>query len=268
MDQTYTDRLHGFGFDQMLYSSPERFVLLKFSIPSSKQIQLDVLQTHSKGFYVFKKDGEEIFAVYFYGFTKQQVENFDFGLKKSARFSFSLLPQAQADEDACPPSQLVKYAQYFGTAMVPQVFLQRAANCAVTALPHVWESTKGLWNSAVELVTEPSKAWDKIVHNAEMFAQFVKEIDTRVVQMFDALKGVDPELAQHLVCSAIGEMAPDIALMIVGGVTAGKLAARMALMVEQLSRKATFLKNISKIFRSNPELAKNLATGAMSCAAK
>lgn len=272
MDQTYTSRLHGFGFDQMLYLSPEKFVLLKFSIPVEAKVRLDQLETHEKGFYIFKKDEfGKIYTLFFYGFSKTEIESYNLDFNKTAFFSFAIVPTAYADtNDQCEkPSQLEKYATYYATSMMPHVFGQRAANCLVTAAPQAWEATKGLASDIVDFVSSPIQTtWNKIVSRAESFAQFVKEIDSRAGEMWNALKGVDPELAQHMLCTALGDMAPDIVALILGGASAARLSARLSLMIQKLSTMTEKLKSISTIFRSHPQLAKSIGGGLVSCAAR
>ncbi len=271
MDQTYTSRLHGFGFDQMLYLSPEKFVLLKFSIPEQAKLNLDQLETHEKGFYIFKKNEfGKIYAIFYYGFSKAEAEQYSHESKNNAFFSLAILPVAFAEsEEKCEPSQLEKYANYYATSMMPHVFAQRAVNCLVTAAPQAWESTKGLASDLVDFVSSPVQTtWNKIVQKAEAFAQFVKEMDSRASEMWNALKGIEPELAQHMLCTALGDMAPDIVALIVGGASAVRLSARLTLLIQKLSSMAAKTKGISNIFRTHPQLAKTLGGGLVSCAAR
>jgi hypothetical protein len=254
------------GLDQVYANSGfSKTVFVKMGLQLDNAKYENQLLAHPKGFlFQFLIQKKWSVAVFFHGLdaatTKDMIGELQrsfmtfkiSGRNKTAVLQNLLLPPARAEACLHRPALNTVY-QGMASALNDQGATQREGSCITEA----WDSMKnstlrkiaGIPEFFEELSTDPRKAWSSVVERFQNLVKLATHIKSEISKAIDASAQLSGVMTSDLVCTFIGEMAPDVVLMIAGGLGSAKLLLTIANYAKRLASVQKFLAYLSKTAR-------------------
>ncbi len=253
----------GDGMDQV-FAGPGfgKTVFIKMGLKPEQSKYENQLLSHPKGFlYHFSVHRKWSVAVFFHGLdlatTKGLIAQLQESLaslpatteSKGAVLQKFLLPTAKAA--VCLPRRALKTTfEGMASALNDQGATQQEGSCITEA----WDSLKnsslrkiaGIPEFFEELTTDPRQAWNSVVERFQNIVKFAANIKTEISKAIDASAQLSGVMTSDLVCTFIGEVAPDVILMVAGGLGSAKLLLSIANYAKRLASVQKFLSYLSK----------------------
>jgi hypothetical protein len=247
------------GLNQVFFKSEKQFVLMKYNIQGS--VEIDKIISTPKGFLVHKKDGDKIYMLYFRGFDQSSVQVLlnRLGSKLSNfRFLRSLLASEAFASDCSTSFGQPIFNQSSELISISASAAWESLKACMTGAGHgVLDSTvgvaQGISSQLASFLTHPIDYVEKVADMVELFlvktAKFIKGLVTNPEETFNSIgKGLgktwdnvkttvssmSTEMKINFVCSFIGSIGVDAAIAFFTG---GAASEKIIVTINNLSRK-------------------------------
>lgn len=169
---------------------------------------------------------------------------------------------SQASSQPCLANGPLAITAALGAQTLPVVIASSALKCFGQIGNGAVSSAKGLWSQIKTAVTNPKAFWESQVKVLADIKNFLLNIGSELQKFAQDLKGIDAGLLVDMACSLIGQLAPDILLVLAGGVGLAKLLpkllswfarfknSKMALAAMSTLKKKGLLQNPSAILKN------------------
>lgn len=262
------------GIDQIYTNSTmTKSVFIKYGLRPKDKSYLNRVLPQPNGFlFHFQTPDQVPVAVFFHSVSKTVMNQIIATMKRdlakqkeitgaSAKWQFAkeyFVNKAQAAQ-VCLPSDSVKT----GTAPLAAISAKVKTNDVTRAVGScIVEAWNGLTNSTLrkaanigtfleDLVKKPQEAWSSVVNGFNQLVHFAKNFKTEMAKAWAGISQLDGELDEEIVCAFLGEIGPDVILMLAGGVAVAKVSMAIAEYGQRLAMVKKFLASIAKAKAAN-----------------
>ena len=272
MDRSKKGNIFNNSFDQIYFNTakPEQLAILKFDIQlDNAQKILKISDTEFVCHGQTSRDRD--FALYIKGPRQHQFEKICQSVTEKSTFSFrkylikNLISTAQADE-LCPAKNLnLNHIASVATEISQNVLAQKIGTCAVDAVRSALKTYKGAVDGAVSILTNPLELWHQISEQAIALKDFVMNLKSEVMGLYESLKTMDTEMILAVGCQLAGELLASASLSALGGAGIVKLTQKLVQIFNKLKNSKTLISRLSVLSKSGKS---ETAREVLSCVIK
>lgn len=257
------------GIDQIYTNSTmTKSVFIKYGVSPKNKNHLNRILPHPDGFlFHFQTPDQVDVAVFFHSVSKTMMNQIISAVKKdlskqkevkgsSAKWKFAkkyLISEAQAAQ-VCLPTDQVKTSISPLVAISAAVKTNEVTRAVGSCIVEAWN---GLANSTLrkaakvgtfleDLGNKPQEAWSSVVNGFNHLVHFAKNFKTEMTKAWAGVSQLAGELDEEILCPFLGEIGPDVILMLAGGVAVAKVTLAIAEYGQRLAMVSKFLTAIAK----------------------
>ncbi len=263
------------GIDQIYTNSTmTKSVFIKYGVRPRGKSYLNRVLPHPEGFlFHFQTPDQVPVAVFFHNVSKTMMNQIIAVVKRdlskqkevvgsSAKLKFAekyFLSEAQAAQ-VCLPTDPVKTGMAPLAAISAKVKTNDVTRAVGSCIVEAWN---GLANSTLrkaanigtfleDMVKKPQEAWGNVVNGFNQLVHFAKNFRTEMTKAWAGASQLASELDEEIICAFLGEIGPDVILMLAGGVAVAKVTMAIAEYGQRLAMVRKFLTYIAKAKSVNP----------------
>lgn len=252
MDLNKKGNIFNNSFDQWYINSKDlnQIGILKFDLDLDTKQQVLKISENEFVCHGQTSRGRD-FAFYVKGKSESQFKNICQQLTKKEIFSFrkyllkNLLRVASAQTSCDKNNTNLNQLSNIASDISQSVLAQKISTCAVDAVRAALKTYKGTVDGVASILTNPIELWHQISQQAEALKDFVMNLKTEVMGLYNSVKNLDPELIWTLACQLGGELLASASLSALGGAGLVKLTQKLVQIFSKLKNSNTLLTKLS-----------------------
>jgi guanylate kinase len=272
MDQSKKGNIFNNSFDQIYFNTvnSNKLAILKFDIQldtSQKILKISDTEFVCHG----QTSRDRYFALYIKGQKRNEFEKICHRINQKSSFSFrkyliqNLMSEAQADESCQAKNSNLNHIASVSTEITQNVLMQRIGTCAVDAVRSALKAYKGAVDGAISILKNPLELWHQISQQAIALKDFVMNLKSEVMGLYENLKTMDTEMILAVGCQLAGELLASASLSALGGAGILKLTQKLVQIFNRLKNSKTLLSRLSVLSKSGKS---ETAREVLSCVIK